>query len=84
MLASAEWRARLRGASCLELGCGLGLPGLVCHLLGAAPVLLTDRRDVAALVAEPRIDLIGLDGRERSPLLCALGATGSPACLPRR
>jgi predicted nicotinamide N-methyase len=49
MLAQPCWRARLRGASCLELGCGLGLPGMVASLLGAAPVLLTDRLQVAEM-----------------------------------
>ena len=49
MLAQPCWRARLRGASCLELGCGLGLPGMVASLLGAAPVLLTDRQQVAEM-----------------------------------
>ena len=35
---------------------------------------------VKALLAEKGIDLIGLDGRERSPLMCALTATGAPPC----
>ena len=30
-----DWRARVAGCSVLELGCGLALPGLVAHLLGA-------------------------------------------------
>lgn len=59
ILSCKEWRDRLSAdagrrtpASVLELGCGLGLPGLVCHALGAAPVLLTDRKEVASLVGE--------------------------------
>ena len=43
MLCDAAWRRRVRGASVLELGCGLALPGLVAHLLGARVALLTDR-----------------------------------------
>mmetsp|Transcript_15143 Transcript_15143/g.39100 ORF Transcript_15143/g.39100 Transcript_15143/m.39100 type:complete len:350 (-) Transcript_15143:215-1264(-) len=60
-LASPSWRARLRGASCVELGAGLGLPGLVGSLLGATPVLLTDRQDVA-LLAEAGCRANRLDG----------------------
>jgi len=52
LLASAEWAAWLPGKSVLELGSGLGLPGLVCHALGASPVLLTDRPAIADLVEE--------------------------------
>ena len=38
-----EWgRERLQGLRVLELGCGLGLPGLVSAKHGAASVLLTD------------------------------------------
>ena len=43
MLCDAAWRRRVRGASVLELGCGVALPGLVAHLLGARVALLTDR-----------------------------------------
>lgn len=52
LLASGAWRELLKGKSVVELGCGLGLPGIVCSLLGAAPVLLTDRGVVAALAEE--------------------------------
>jgi predicted nicotinamide N-methyase len=52
MLLSDAWANRLRGKSLLELGCGLGLPGLVGHAIGASPVLLTDRRTVVELVRE--------------------------------
>lgn len=44
MLSDESWRRRVRGACVLELGCGLALPGLVAHLLGACTALLTDRR----------------------------------------
>ena len=59
LLSSAIWRQRMRGASCLELGCGLGVPGLVAGLLGAAPVLLSDRAEVA-LLAEAGCRAAGL------------------------
>lgn len=53
---TTEWllglRLSLAGRSVLELGCGLGLPGLACHALGAANVLLTDRPPIAELVAD--------------------------------
>ena len=49
LLASSR---RLTGKSVLELGSGLGLPGLVCHALGASPVLLTDRPQIAELVSD--------------------------------
>jgi predicted nicotinamide N-methyase len=52
MLSDAMWRRRVRGACVLELGCGLALPGLVAHLLGARAVLLTDRRVIADMVGE--------------------------------
>ncbi|KAL1527452.1 hypothetical protein AB1Y20_016117 [Prymnesium parvum] len=52
LLSNEAWRASLEGESVLELGCGLGLPGIVCALLGAAPVVLTDRGAVAALAEE--------------------------------
>ena len=52
LLLSAPEAARVRGKTVLELGCGLGLPGLVCHALGASQVLLTDRLMVTSLVGE--------------------------------
>lgn len=52
MLLTDAWANRLRGKSLLELGCGLGLPGLVGHAMGASPVLLTDRRVVVELVQD--------------------------------
>ena len=37
LLADERWARRLRSATVCELGCGLGLPGLVCHhALGAS------------------------------------------------
>ena len=42
LLRSPAWCARVRGSTCVELGSGLGLPGLVCHALGASAVMLAD------------------------------------------
>jgi len=61
LLSRRCWRERLHGSSCLELGCGLGIPGMVASLLGASPVLLTDRHEVAML-AEAGCRANGLDG----------------------
>ena len=52
LLADEAWASRLRGASVCELGCGLGLPALVAHLLGASNVVLTDREMVVRLVGD--------------------------------
>jgi len=52
MLSDAMWRRRVRGACVLELGCGLALPGIVAHLLGARAALLTDRRVITDMVGE--------------------------------
>lgn len=52
MLSDGAWRQTMRGATVLELGCGLGLPGWVAHLLGARKVLLTDRGAIADLVRD--------------------------------
>ena len=52
MLSDAAWRRRMHGACVLELGCGLALPGLVAHLLGARTTLLTDRRVITDMVGE--------------------------------
>lgn len=53
-----RWRRRIQqGGAVLELGCGLGLPGCVTHLLGAPAVILTDRPCIVQLVREA----IGMD-----------------------
>lgn len=59
LLQSTEWQSSVRGATCLELGSGLGLPGLACALLGAKMAVVTDRPAVARLV-EDAIEINGL------------------------
>lgn len=59
LLHSPDWLASVRGATCLELGSGLGLPGLACALLGASKAVVTDRPAVARLV-EDAIQINGL------------------------
>lgn len=50
MLTNRDLGALVSGKRVLELGCGLGLPGFVCHkFLGAEHVLLTDRVDVVQI-----------------------------------
>ena len=42
----------MRGRRVLELGCGIGIVGLVCALAGADSVLMTDYQDVTLDTAE--------------------------------
>ena len=55
LLRSASWHQRLQGASVVELGSGLGLPGWCAHLIGAGRVLLTDREEIAHLCEAARV-----------------------------
>jgi predicted nicotinamide N-methyase len=55
LLSSSAWHERIRGASVVELGCGLALPGWVSHLLGARAALLTDRAAISDLVEHGRM-----------------------------
>lgn len=41
----------IKGKHVVEIGAGPGVPGLVCGLLGAASVVLTDREDLVPLLA---------------------------------
>ena len=41
---------RVAGRSVVELGCGLGVPGMVCARLGAAPVALTEQDSLVDLL----------------------------------
>lgn len=40
----------IAGTSVLELGCGLGIPGMVCKLLGASEVVLTEQPTLVPLL----------------------------------
>eukprot|EP00854_Cymbomonas_tetramitiformis_P017548 gene17549-20895_t len=52
MLSTPRLQRIIKGANVVELGCGLGLPGFICHALGAETVALTDREDIAHLCTE--------------------------------
>eukprot|EP00899_Mesostigma_viride_P015358 jgi/Mesvir1/23823/Mv10631-RA.1 len=47
-------RQRFQGSSVIELGAGTALPGLVAHAVGAARLVLTDKADEAAVLANVR------------------------------
>ena len=49
ILATPEWTARLRDASVVELGCGVGLLGLVAARCGCRVAALTDRASLKRL-----------------------------------
>ena len=49
VLCSSEWRARLRGATVVELGCGVGLLGLIAATCGCETAVLTDREKLRGL-----------------------------------
>eukprot|EP01065_Artemidia_motanka_P036444 TRINITY_DN44367_c0_g1_i1.p1 TRINITY_DN44367_c0_g1~~TRINITY_DN44367_c0_g1_i1.p1 ORF type:complete len:329 (+),score=83.37 TRINITY_DN44367_c0_g1_i1:71-1057(+) len=61
LIRDEELRAACRSGPVVELGCGLGLPGMVASLVGAPRVFLTDRELVSAL-AEENARRNGLDG----------------------
>jgi predicted nicotinamide N-methyase len=42
----------LRGARVLELGCGSGIPGMCCRLLGAGSVVLTEQAELVRLLRQ--------------------------------
>jgi len=68
VLARDEFAAAVKGRRVLELGCGLGLPGIVAsRWLGAEHVLLTDRAVVAEL-CDRNIAKLQLDGIEARTL----------------
>lgn len=72
-----RWRRKIqRGGAVLELGCGLGLPGFVSHLLGAEAVLLTDRPRIVNLVREA---IAGDEGLRAAAALPAHLGSGAAA-----
>jgi predicted nicotinamide N-methyase len=42
----------VQGNSVLELGCGLGIPGMICSLLGGSEVVLTEQPQLVPLINE--------------------------------
>lgn len=55
---AASLSDRLRGARVLELGCGLGLPGVLAALLGAERSLLTDSGTDVEFAVEVMLDTV--------------------------
>ncbi|EOD29984.1 hypothetical protein EMIHUDRAFT_230839 [Emiliania huxleyi CCMP1516] len=75
-----ELGERMRGTSVLELACGLGLPGLTAHCLGASRVVLSDRGQVVGLVEEGlRANRAALSGGGRPVPVAAVLDWGSAA-----
>lgn len=62
--ALVERAGEVRGARVLELGCGVGMPGIVARWLGAARVLQTDHVAEALVLARANATANGVDGVE--------------------
>jgi predicted nicotinamide N-methyase len=45
-------RTVVEGKSVLELGCGLGIPGMICSLLGAKQVILSEQDQLVPLLVK--------------------------------
>lgn len=76
ILQHRQLKAQIKGATVVELGCGLGLPGFLCQLLGAQTVALTDRGLIADM-CQRAIDLNGLSGMVATRLEWADGAASA-------
>lgn len=64
---AASWKDR----RILELGCGVGLTGIVCASLGARAVILTDLEEVVQQITKPNVE-------ENQRILTTVGGRGSP------
>lgn len=58
--------ALTRNSTVLELGCGLGLPGMVLHALRDCRVILTDKSDLIATLQENLTQSFPLRGKDVS------------------
>eukprot|EP00472_Partenskyella_glossopodia_P011382 CAMPEP_0197523908 /NCGR_PEP_ID=MMETSP1318-20131121/8732_1 /TAXON_ID=552666 /ORGANISM="Partenskyella glossopodia, Strain RCC365" /LENGTH=287 /DNA_ID=CAMNT_0043076733 /DNA_START=387 /DNA_END=1247 /DNA_ORIENTATION=- len=59
----------MSGKSCVELGCGMGLPGVCAAVKGASAVLMTDGEELAVKAAQLAADVNGVGERATADTL---------------